>query len=206
MVRVKICGITSVEDALSACDAGADALGFVFWRKSARFVDAERAKAIVASLPPFIKTVGVFVDEEMGTLLETIGKVGLDVVQLHGSEPPEFCRRINRPVVKVFRVKEEGITGELSRYHVSAYLLDTYQEGIPGGTGDTYNWDLAIKAKEYGRIILAGGLTPENVKGAIEKVRPYGVDVSSGVEKSAGKKDSNKMRMFIEMAKEAYEG
>jgi phosphoribosylanthranilate isomerase len=206
LVRVKICGITSVEDALSACDAGADGLGLVFWQKSPRFVDTGRAKAIVGSLPPFIKTVGVFVDEEMDTILETIGKVGLDAVQLHGSEPPEFCRGINRSIIKAFRVKDEGITEELSRYHVSAYLLDTYQEGVPGGTGDVFNWDLAIKAKEYGRIILAGGLTPENVKDAVERVRPYGVDVSSGVEESAGKKDFNKVRRFIEMAKGVYEG
>lgn len=206
MVRVKICGITSVEDALSACDAGADGLGFVFWRKSPRFIDTERAKAIVCSLPPFIKVVGVFVDEEMDIILETIGKVGLDAVQLHGSEPPEFCRGINMSIIKTFRVKDEGITEELSMYHVSAYLLDTYREGIPGGTGDTFNWDLAIKAKEYGRIILAGGLTPDNVKDAVERVRPYGVDVSSGVEECTGKKDFNKVRKFIEKAKGAHEG
>ncbi len=203
MVRIKICGITLREDALGACEAGADALGFIFWQGSKRYIDPDEAKKIVKALPPFVTTVGVFVDERHDRISEIVDLVGLDVVQLHGTESPEFCAAVKRPVVKAFRVTGEGVVSELSRYNVSAYLLDTYREGVSGGTGETFNWDIARKATVSGRVILAGGLTPENISDAVGQVGPYGVDVSSGVEMSEGKKDLERVRLFIERAREA---
>ncbi len=203
MVRIKICGITLREDALGACEAGADALGFIFWQGSKRYIDPDEAKKIVKALPPFVTTVGVFVDERHDRISEIVDLVGLDVVQLHGTESPEFCAAVKRPVVKAFRVTGEEVVSELSRYNVSAYLLDTYREGVSGGTGETFNWDIARKATVSGRVILAGGLTPENISDAVGQVGPYGVDVSSGVEMSEGKKDLERVRLFIERAREA---
>ncbi|MCP3677797.1 MAG: phosphoribosylanthranilate isomerase [Deltaproteobacteria bacterium] len=203
MVRIKICGITLREDALGACEAGADALGFIFWQGSKRYIDPDEAKKIVKALPPFVTSVGVFVDERHDRISEIVDLVGLDVVQLHGTESPEFCAAVKRPVVKAFRVTGEEVVSELSRYNVSAYLLDTYREGVSGGTGETFNWDIARKATVSGRVILAGGLTPENISDAVGQVEPYGVDVSSGVEMSEGKKDLERVRLFIERAREA---
>ena len=201
-MRIKICGIILREDALGACEAGADALGFIFWQGSKRYIDPDEAKKIVKALPPFVTTVGVFVDERHDKISEIIELVGLDVVQLHGTEPPEFCDTIPRPVIKAFRVTGEEVVSELSRYNVSAYLLDTYREGVPGGTGKTFNWDLALEAKKSGKpIILSGGLHPGNVAEAIEKVRPYAVDVASGVEKEPGRKDYRKMEKFVKEAR-----
>ncbi len=203
MVRIKICGITSCEDALGACEAGADALGFIFWQGSKRYIDPDEAKKIVKALPPFVTTVGVFVDERHDRISEVVDLVGLDAVQLHGTESPEFCAAVKRPVIKAFRVTGEGVVSELSRYNVSAYLLDTYREGVLGGTGETFNWDIARKATASGRVILAGGLTPENIADAVRQVGPYGIDVSSGVEMSEGKKDMDRVRLFIESARAA---
>ena len=203
MVRIKICGITSREDALGACEAGADALGFIFWQGSKRYVDPDEAKKIVKVLPPFVTIVGVFVDESHDKISEIVDLVGLDAVQLHGTESPEFCAAVKRPVIKAFRVTGEEVVSELSRYSVSAYLLDTYREGVLGGTGKTFNWDIARKATPSGRVILAGGLTPENIADAVRQVGPYGIDVSSGVEMSEGKKDMDRVRLFIESARAA---
>jgi phosphoribosylanthranilate isomerase len=211
MVRVKICGITNIEDALASCEYGADALGFIFHRKSPRFVEPDVAIEIVKAIPPFVTTVGVFVDTDANTINDIVKAVGLQVVQLHGNEPPEFCKNINGKIIKTFRIKgmrvvnigrgEQGVNKEMERYNVSAYLLDTFKENIEGGTGITFNWGVARDAAKAGKIVLAGGLTPENIKQAINIVMPYAVDVSSGVEESPGKKDLKKVMEFIEAAK-----
>lgn len=206
MVHVKICGITNVEDAFAAIDCGANALGFVFYPKSPRVVTPEEAKKILTSIPPLITTVGVFVDEKMTKIEEIISHVGLDVIQLHGSEPPEECNS-SREVIKAIRVNDLSDLEPLKYYKsISAFLLDTYSPNAIGGTGQVFNWEIAVEAKKFGRIILAGGLTPENIEEAIKRVRPYGVDVSSGVEgPTKGKKDHKKLRLFIERAINAFQ-
>jgi len=202
MLRIKICGITNAGDASAAVEYGADALGFVFYQKSPRNVSVETARAIIESLPPFVTTVGVFVNETVETISRIKAEAGLDIVQLHGEEPASFCTAWPR-VIKALRVSELSDLDALASYDASAYLLDAYSPVEYGGTGQVFNWDIAIEAKRYGRIILAGGLTPDNVAQAIELVRPYGIDVSSGVEKEKGKKDLNKLRLFIERARAA---
>ncbi len=199
--RVKICGITNLEDARVAVEFGADALGFVF-AESPRRINPETAAEIVCSLPPFLTCVGLFVDEAP----ELVGKVArecrLNALQFHGEESPEYCRQFRLKKIKAFRIRDEHSLKVLSPYQVDAYLLDAWVEGIAGGTGERFNWDLAARAKESGRtIILAGGLRPDNVAEAIGKVRPYGVDVSTGVESEPGKKDHEKMKEFINIVK-----
>ncbi|MFZ5907494.1 MAG: phosphoribosylanthranilate isomerase [Nitrospirota bacterium] len=203
-VRVKICGLTNFEDASAAVEAGADALGFVFSRKSPRAVSPQQAADIIRELPPFITTVGVFVNEKPGKIEEIIALTRLDVVQLHGSEPPEACS-FSRPAIKAIRVKSLESLDPLIHYRVSvtAFLLDTFSPGLLGGTGQIFNWDIATYAKQFGPIILAGGLTPGNIAEAVKHVRPYGVDVSSGVESGKGKKDHQKIKSFIDQAKAA---
>lgn len=202
MVRVKICGITSLEDALFAIEAGADALGFVFSEESQRAISVEKVSGIISGLPPFVSTVGVFVNEGADVINAIVREAGLDAVQLHGNEPPELCREINSRVIKAFRVKNKKILGQgIDRYRLSAYLLDTYADDAAGGTGKTFDWAVAKSAKKYGRIILSGGLTPDNVRDAIKAAGPYAVDVSSGVEKSPGIKDRKKVSSFIKRAK-----
>ncbi len=201
MVRVKICGITNLEDALTAVEAGADALGFVFYEKSPRFVAPDKAGEIIRQLPPFVTTVGLFVNAD-ADFINAIGEKCLfDRVQLHGDESPEFCTRIVRPVVKVFRVRSGESLRKIKDYRVAGFLLDAYSPDAYGGTGQTFNWDLARDAKKYGPVILAGGLTPDNIRQAVEAVNPYAVDVSSGVEAAPGKKDSDKVAKFVRMAK-----
>lgn len=204
MVKVKICGITNLKDAEAALDFGADALGFVFYEGSPRFVSPENAAAIVGSLPSFVVTVGVFVNERRQKIESILSSTGIDVVQLHGDETPDVCS-FSRRVVKAIRVKslESLVPLEEFRKLVSAFLLDAYTPDALGGTGRIFNWDVAVEAKQFGRIILAGGLTPENVAAAVGHVRPYAVDVSSGVELGKGKKDHEKMKRFIENAKAA---
>ncbi len=199
-VRVKICGITRAEDALKAIEFGADALGFIFYKNSPRYVSPEIVRDIIHCLPPFVTTVGVFVNEQPSVIEETIETTGIDVVQLHGEEPPEYCARWQK-VIKALRIKEMADLELLHRYRVSAYLLDTYSPDKPGGTGERFDWDIAVKANRLGTIILAGGLTPDNVIEAVEKVKPYAVDVSSGVEAEKGIKDHDKLKRFIENAK-----
>jgi phosphoribosylanthranilate isomerase len=202
MVQVKICGITNVEDALAAVEAGADALGFVFYPPSPRYVTPERAREIIDKLPPFVTTVGLFVDVPVETVNAIAARCGLDRLQLHGHESPVFCAMAARPVIKAFRIKSADSLMPLPDYKVSAYLLDAYVEGaLPGGTGASFAWELAAQAKPYGPLILAGGLTPENVASAIRQVAPYGVDVSTGVERAPGRKDHGKVRTFIARAK-----
>jgi phosphoribosylanthranilate isomerase len=203
MVRIKICGITNLEDALAAVEYGADALGFVFQPKSPRAVTPELAKTIVSALPPFITTVGVFVDTSKEEIEKIVSHVGLNIIQLHGSEPPDACQ-MSRKVIKAIRVRDLTALEPLKSYTVSAFLLDTYSPHTMGGTGQIFNWDIAVEAKKFGRIILAGGLNPENVEEAIRWVQPYGIDVATGVEgNEKGKKDHRKLRLFIEKARRA---
>jgi len=199
-IKVKICGITNAKDALAAVSFGADALGFVFYEQSPRHIFPEKVREIVDMLPPFITTVGVFVNEQPSVINESIRIAGINTVQLHGDEPQEMCSLWPR-VIKAFRVRDFSTLDMLKKCRVSAYLLDAYDENEFGGTGQKFNWEIAVEAKKSGNIILAGGLTPENIDEAIQVVRPYAVDVSSGVEKEKGKKDSDKMRRFIEKAK-----
>ena len=205
MFKIKICGITNLEDANAAVSYGADALGFVFYLKSPRKVTPETARNIISSLPQSITTVGVFVDEDKAKVEETASYTGLDIIQLHGSESPEYCN-FSRKVIKAFRIKDLSDLKQLSDYDVSAFLLDTYSPNEIGGTGQTFNREIAVEAKTYGHIILAGGLNPENIEEAIKHVQPYGVDVSSGVEgEIKGKKDYKKLQLFIERARKAFQ-
>jgi phosphoribosylanthranilate isomerase len=199
LIRIKICGITNIEDALLAAESGAHALGFVF-AKSPRQVNPATVRRIVKVLPPFISRVGVFVNEDSEVVKEIAGLCGLDVVQLHGDESPAYCNKFSTQVIKAIRVKDRSVLPQLSKYEVDALLLDAFVPGKPGGTGKSFNWDIAAEAKEYGRIILSGGLSPENVAEAIARADPYGVDVSSGVEAEQGKKDPKKVRAFIRAA------
>lgn len=200
MVRIKICGITNLEDARKAVELGADALGFVF-APSPRRIEPEKAREIIRNLPPFITTVGVFVNERMAKVKEIAEFSMLDVLQFHGDEAPEYCRKFTRRVIKSFPVKDEKVLERLKFYSPSAYLLDAYSRSIRGGMGKTFPWEIARKAGQYGRIILAGGLNPNNVEEAIRTVCPYAVDVSSGVEISPGIKDHEKMAKFIRVVK-----
>ena len=202
MVKIKICGITNIEDALLAAELGADALGFIFYPKSPRSVAPEAAREIIAQLPPFVASVGVFVDEAAAVVEELAANVGLDWVQLHGQESPEYCRNLGRKVIKGFRIQDEDSLRRLADYQgaAQALLLDTYKQGQVGGTGTAFDWRLAREAKKYGRIILAGGLSPENVAQAIEVAGPDAVDTASGTEAAPGKKDPAKLRAFFEAA------
>jgi phosphoribosylanthranilate isomerase len=204
MVHVKICGITNIDDARAAVNAGADALGFVFYSPSPRYITPEQAGQIIQGLPPFVTTVGLFVDVALDTVNDMARRCGLDRIQLHGRETPEFCRQVTRPVIKAIRIKNAQSLTPVPNYKVSAYLLDTYVEGaLPGGTGASFAWELAARVKPYGPVILAGGLTPENIGVAVAQICPYGVDVSTGVERTPGIKDHHKIRQFIARAKAA---
>ncbi len=199
-VRIKICGITSVGDAQAAAEAGADAIGLMLWGPSKRFVTNTKAAEIVRSLPPFVSKVGVFVDATAEEVFRAVKEIGLDTVQLHGEETPEFCRQFAPlKVMKAFRVKNAASLATLTDYNTDAWLLDSYVAGEKGGTGAVFNWDLAVQAKDSGKpIVLAGGLTPENIAEAVHEVWPYAVDVSSGVESAPGKKDAEMIRRFVE--------
>jgi phosphoribosylanthranilate isomerase len=192
-----------LDDALMAIEAGADALGFVFVPNTPRYIHPEQAGSIIDQLPPFITTVGLFVNAEQQGIEAIADGCRLNLIQLHGDEPPDLCVVLSRRVIKAFRVKDELSLSRLSDYRVSAYLLDTYVKGAMGGTGKSFDWNLALKAKSYGRIILAGGLNPDNVASAVLQVRPYGVDVSSGVEARPGRKDSAKVKAFIRAVRAA---
>lgn len=203
-VRSKICGITRIEDALSAVEAGADAIGLVFYAKSPRAVTVLQARAIIAALPPFVTTVGLFVDASRCELGEILDAVPLDLLQFHGDETPADCEGYHRPYIKTLRVKPgDDIAAQVALYKkASGVLLDTYVPGIPGGTGEAFDWSLVPQGLKM-PIILAGGLSAENVAQAIAQVRPYAVDVSGGVEIAKGIKDAGKIRAFMQAVKAA---
>ena len=200
--KVKICGITNLADAQAAVEAGADALGFNFYEKSPRHVSLKTAAEISKQLPPFVMRVGVFVDAEPDFVLRAISEAGLTMLQFHGDEPPEFCTQFGLMSMKAFRIRDAESLKKIPDYLTDAYLLDAFSSAGLGGTGEKFNWDLAVAAQKFSKpIFLAGGLTPENVAEAVKKVQPVGVDVSSGVESAPGKKDYAKVMAFIQAAK-----
>ncbi len=205
MTRIKICGITNLDDGLEAIEAGVDALGFVFVPNTPRYITPSQAKLVIKQLPPFITNVGLFVDSEIDEIEDIVNHCKLDAVQLHGNESPEMCSQISlqTKVIKSFHIKKElqVLRNEIENYRVDAYLLDTFIKGKAGGTGQTFDWRIAEGLSQ--RIILAGGLTPDNIGTAIAQLQPYGVDVSSGVEKSPGKKDTNKIYSFVRQVRKA---
>lgn len=201
-VRVKICGITRLEDALAAARLGADAVGFNFWPRSKRHLTPAAAAAIVGRLPPSVASFGVFVDPTRAELEEALAVSGVGAAQLHGDEPPALCVGLPVPVVKALRVRNGHDLARLASYEVRAFLLDSPSAGY-GGSGATFDWTIAAAAARELPVLLAGGLTPENVAEAVRMVRPLGVDVASGVESSPGVKDIARMEAFIRCAKEA---
>ncbi|WP_040548395.1 phosphoribosylanthranilate isomerase [Pedosphaera parvula] len=201
---VKICGITNIEDGMAAAEAGANAIGLMFYEQSPRNVSLQTAAKIANQLPPYVIKVGVFVNPTEELVSRAVTDCGLNVLQFHGEETPEFCQLFPVMSIKAFRIKDAESLNALTDYPTDAWLLDAYVAGQLGGTGAKFNWDLAVAAKNRGRpIFLAGGLTPENVADAIRQVQPYAVDVSSGVESAPGKKDHAKVRAFIQAAKSA---
>ncbi|APC20828.1 MAG: phosphoribosylanthranilate isomerase [Pseudomonas protegens] len=205
-VRSKICGITRIEDALAAVAAGADAIGLVFYPKSPRAVNVQQARAIIAALPPFVTSVGLFVNASRCELGEILDAVPLDLLQFHGDESAADCEGYHRPYIKALRVKAgDDIAAACLAYpRASGILLDTYVEGVPGGTGEAFDWSLVPQGLSK-PIILAGGLTPDNVAAAIARVRPYAVDVSGGVEQGKGIKDPAKIQAFMQAVRRSNE-
>jgi phosphoribosylanthranilate isomerase len=204
MVRVKICGITEKDDAFKAIKFGADALGFVFSKKSPRYVSPSRARNIITILPPFVTTVGVFVNERLGAINDIASFTGLNMVQLHGDEDHHYCNRLKRfnfKTIKAFRVDPAFDFDIIKKYEVDGLLFDAYQENAFGGTGQTFNWQRLQQADIKRPYILSGGLNQENILDAVKLLKPYAVDVSSGVESEPGKKDHHKMQSFILNAK-----
>jgi phosphoribosylanthranilate isomerase len=200
--RVKICGITNVDDALMAVEMGADALGFIFYPKSPRYVKIADAANICDRLPPFVAKVGVFVDELEYEIEKALRECLLTALQFHGDEPPGFCQKFPAKSVKAIRMRDESSLRLAAEYDVDALLLDTYTGDSRGGTGKVFDWSLAVRAQKLGPpIILSGGLTAENVAEAIRTVEPYAVDTASGVESAPGRKDPEKVRRFIEACK-----
>ena len=201
-VRIKICGITNLADAAVAVKAGADALGFVFCEQSPRRMTIPAVAEITRRLHPAILRVGVFVNAPAEFVSHAIARADLSVLQFHGDETPEFCTQFGLMSMKAFRMRDARTLDELPKYETDAWLLDAWTPQAPGGTGETFNWDLALQAKAAGKpIFLAGGLTPENVAEAVRRVDPFGVDVSSGVESAPGCKDHAKVVQFINAVK-----
>jgi len=204
MVRFKICGITNLDDALASINAGAYALGFIFVKSSPRYISPENAKEIICSIPPFIQTVGVFMNEDASRIEEVVKFCGLDMIQLHGDEDPAFCRRFMPRSIKAIRVKDKESISLIKSYKgcVRAILLDTYKKEKAGGTGESFDWDLALEAKQFGiPIILSGGIGPENVRQAVSLVKPYALDINSKVETHPGKKSAILIERFKEELK-----
>ncbi len=195
--RIKICGITQLDDALKAVDLGVDALGFVFYPPSPRSLTVEQAQSIINSLPPFVTTVGLFVNEDESTIRNLLDQIALDLLQFHGDESEAECQRYARPYIKALRMKPEADIGQQARQYktASGILLDSYAQGLPGGTGQTFDWKRIPELDQP--LILAGGLDATNVGVAIQAVQPYAVDVSGGVELTKGVKDHQKMTAFI---------
>ena len=198
-VKVKICGVTNVADALAAAEAGADMIGLNFYEGSPRHISLQTAMEIHRALPPFVLRVGVFVNPAEDLVMRALGECGLSLLQFHGDETSEFCTQFGAMSMKAFRIQNAGSLTALENYQTDAFLLDAHSKSGLGGTGETFNWDLAVEAQKFGKpIFLAGGLTPENVAEAVRQVQPFAVDVSSGVESAPGKKDAAKVRAFIE--------
>ncbi len=202
MIRVKICGITRLEDAITASSLGVDALGFIFYQKSKRYIAPADAAALIRRIPPFVSTVGVFVNASLDDICSVAGLTGIGAIQLHGDEPPEFCRQCPGRVIKAFRVSADFRLSTIRQYtNISAFLLDTWDESLHGGTGRPMDWSIAAKAAQFGNLILAGGLNPSNLAEAIETVSPYGVDLNSGIEVMPGQKNPQKMRQALEIVR-----
>ncbi len=203
MVKIKICGLTDPSEAKAVAEAGANAIGLVF-AKSPRQIYPDRAREIVKNLPPMVQTVGVFVNESSEKIRQIIDYCGLDLVQLHGEETPETCKQLAPRAIKAWRIRTKADIQDLLPYQevVKAFLLDAWSPRVHGGTGETFDWSIAIEAKKVlsRPIILAGGLRPENVARAVKQVRPWGVDVSSGVENAPGKKNIELVAEFIRRA------
>jgi len=206
--KIKICGITNQIDALHAVDAGADALGFIFYKKSPRYVSPNVVKSIASNLPPFIFPVGVFVNEEAKVVRNIVDECGLALAQIHGDETADFCESLGRPVMRGIRLQDRNAFLAMAEYkgraRVRGFVLDAFSQDLHGGTGKIADWELAKEAAQSFSFFLAGGLTPENVQDAIQKVGPYGVDVSSGVETSPGKKDPAKVQAFVQAVRLVY--
>lgn len=201
-IKIKICGITNQEDAEASVAAGADALGFVFYAQSPRYIEPAVAKRIIAQLPPFVLSIGVFVNHDQETIRNLVDECGLAFAQLHGDETPTFCESLGRPVLRALRLHDRGSLLALAEYKgrmgVKGFVVDAYARDAYGGTGQTVDWSLAREVAHAAPILLAGGLTPSNVQDAIQHVHPYGVDISSGVEERPGKKDHEKIRAFTQ--------
>ena len=197
--RIKVCGMRELGEVAGVVAAGVDAIGLIFVEQSPRYIDPERAREIVASLPPFVDAVGVFVDQEAAAVNEIVRYCGLTMVQLHGAESPAYCAEVNCRVMKVFRVRKSLTREDLAPYadKVSGFLFDTFQEKMAGGTGQTFDWNLLEKLAPPRPVVLAGGLTPENVGEAIRQARPFAVDLNSGVEFAPGRKDLDKVRAAV---------
>lgn len=200
-VLVKICGITNIDDALDAIELGADFLGFNFYPDSTRYIEPEKAFSIIQEIPGAIKKVGVFVNADPQYVLDIAVDLELDFLQFHGDETPEYCNAFGRPWIKAFRLKEEADLEIIPQYESPWLLVDSYVEKAFGGTGIVSDWDLARSAKKYGSLFLSGGLKPENIEMALQSVKPYAVDVASGVEQSPGIKDRYKMEELIARVK-----
>jgi len=201
-IRIKICGITRIEDAKVAANLGVDALGFIFYQKSPRYISPEQACDIIMQLPPMVNRVGVFVNESFDVIMEIIRMTGIDTIQLHGNETPEFCSSFTVPVIKSFSIKPETDISEFQNYKTQGFLLDTWSGQLHGGSGKTFDWNIARMACEkYNNIILAGGLGPSNLEDALRSVQPYGVDINSGVEIMPGLKNPHKIRDVVKIVR-----
>ncbi len=203
ITRVKICGITRREDAEAASNEGATAIGFIFVRSSPRYIDPDAARDIIRTLPPFVTPVGVLANSSRSEALALVANTGVRCLQLHEQQRPEEFGDFPVPYYKVIRVSPEFRIDLLKAFQGTTFMLDTFAEGKLGGSGKSFDWKVALQAKKYGRIILSGGINPENVGDAIRRVSPYAVDVSSGVEKTAGKKDENKIRLLFKAIHDA---
>ncbi|BDU50880.1 phosphoribosylanthranilate isomerase [Haliovirga abyssi] len=203
-VKVKICGITRLEDAQVAIENGVDALGFIFYKKSKRYIEPNKVKEIIKNIPPFISKVGVFVNEDINDIKRIGKELKLDILQLHGEESVEYLKELEKgfTVVKAFRIKDIRELEKIKDYKIKWFLLDTYSSKEYGGTGEKFNWEIVKEAKKYGKVILAGGLNSENIKLAIDELKPYGVDISSGVEIDKGIKDRKKIIDIMRIIKD----
>ena len=205
MTRVKLCGFTHPDDVAIAVDLGADALGFVFYPPSPRALTLEQAVVLTRPVPAFVTRVGLFVDASEAMVRETFDRARLNLVQYHGAETPEFCQAVGLPYIRAIRVRPEmDLIAEMERYgDASGFLLDAYKPGVPGGTGESFDWGLIPKTDRP--VILAGGLTPENAMDAIQVVAPWALDVSGGIESAPGRKDPDKMARFIAACRSGME-